>query len=106
MGGSKYTYDYSDRLIILSPGHKIVLMDFGTNKDGFEEFIDDFTEGLALISDKFQYKSIIGGSRYWRDKLIAVEKYHKRQLNTDKFFSKSQIRDGRDNEEYRVTDFS
>lgn len=96
LGDSKYTYDYPDRLIILSPGHKIVLMDFGTNKDGFGEFVDDFTEDLASISDKFQYKSIIGRSRYWRDKLIAVEKYHERQLNTNEFFSKFQTGSSRD----------
>ncbi len=83
LGDRKYIYDYSDRLIILAPGHKIVLMDFGANKDQFKEFVDDFTEDLASISDKFQYKSIIGRSRYWRDRLIAVEKYHERQLNTD-----------------------
>jgi len=96
LGDRKYTYDYIDRLIMLAPGHKTVLMDFGTNKDKFEEFVDDFTEDLASISDKFQYKSIIGRSRYWWDKLIAVEKYHTSQLNTSEFLSKFKTRDSRD----------
>jgi len=71
LGDSKYAYECPDRLILLSPGYKVMLLYFGDSPSLFSDFIEDFIEDLASISDKFKYKNVIGRSRYWREKLIA-----------------------------------
>lgn len=70
LGDNRRTYDYTDQLIILSPGFKIILLNTCNDNDLFEDFVCDFTEDLASISDNFKYSSIIGRSRYWKDKLL------------------------------------
>lgn len=57
---SKYSYDYADYLLILIPKHKIMFLNFGNDEDVFEELVDDFVEDIGSISDKYQYKSVIG----------------------------------------------
>ncbi len=46
-------------------------MDFGANPDAFSEFVDDFLEDLASISDKYRYKDAIGRPRSWRRDLVV-----------------------------------
>ena len=96
LADSKYSYNYMEKLIVLCPGHKLVLIDYGTNPDDFDEFVDDLIEDLASISDKFRYKNIIGRSRHWRNELIAREKYDRSHLDVQSFFSKFKIKDSTD----------
>lgn len=67
---SKYSYDYADYLLILIPKHKIMFLNFGNDEDVFEELVDDFVEDIGSISDKYQYKSVIGRPKKWRDELV------------------------------------
>lgn len=66
----KYSYNYTEKLIILIPNHKVLLLNLSNSIEEFEEFVEDFIEDLGSISDKFDYKTVIGRSRKWRDELI------------------------------------
>lgn len=72
--GEKYKYKYEDSvLIILSPNHKIIILNLTDNKEDFEEYCEDLLEDLGSISDKFNYKEYIGRPRKWRDEFFATE---------------------------------
>lgn len=75
LGDSKYHYDYEHALVLLIPNYKIIFIDFGDNAEKFREFVDDFTEDLGSISDKYRYREIIGRPREWKKNLIAEERY-------------------------------
>jgi superfamily I DNA and RNA helicase len=96
LADSKYIYGYSDKLIVLTPGFQIILLNYGDNNDQFSEFVDDFIEDLASISDKFRYKNIIGRSRYWKDKLIAESSWSLEHLDINGFLSGFSISDAKD----------
>lgn len=68
----KYTYSYNDALIVLSPKHKIFIIDSLVNKsnDLFEDYVEDVLEDVGSISDKYLYKDVIGRPRQWRKKLV------------------------------------
>ena len=69
----KYNYEYSDSLIVLVAKHKVAIVNFGIDSAEFEDYIEDVIEDLGSISDKYQYKEIIGRPRKWRDALIETE---------------------------------
>ncbi|MDY1033397.1 DEAD/DEAH box helicase [Stenotrophomonas sp. CFBP8980] len=71
LGDSRYTYGYDDAIVVLSPRRKIAFVDFGANPAAFSEFVDDFLEDLASISDKYRYKDAIGRPRAWRRDLVV-----------------------------------
>ncbi|MDC8831854.1 DNA helicase [Alteromonas gilva] len=68
---NKYTYNYRDAAIVLAPKHKIMIVNLGNDDEQFEDFCDDFIDDLSSISDKYDYKKIIGRVRKWRDELVA-----------------------------------
>lgn len=70
LGDSKYVYPYEGALIVLVPRHKIMILDFGHDSQGFEEFYLDIIEDLGALSDKFDYKSVIGRTRAWSQEII------------------------------------
>ncbi|MGN6267229.1 MAG: DEAD/DEAH box helicase [Ginsengibacter sp.] len=69
----KYSYSYNQSLIILSPKHKIGIIDFGKNQDKFENYVEDVIEDVGSIADKYLYKGVIGRPRYWRRTLVETE---------------------------------
>lgn len=71
LADKKYSYQYSSSLLILSPNHKIAIVDFGEGGENFENFIDDLIEDVGVISDRFSYRTIIGRPKEWRDTLIT-----------------------------------
>lgn len=71
LGDKKYTYNYSNALLLLIPGHKLSFIDFGNDEDEFADYCEDFIEDLGSISDKFKYKEHIGRPRGWRKNLIS-----------------------------------
>lgn len=76
LGDSKYQYAYDYAFVLLAPNHKITFIDYGDNKDDFEEYVEDFIEDLGSISDKFRYKEIIGRPRTWRNELISIKRFN------------------------------
>lgn len=71
LGDSRYSYEHSNALVVLSPKRKLTFIDFSGDNDSFEEFVDDFVEDLASISDKYRYKEAIGRPRGWKSELIT-----------------------------------
>ena len=70
LGDARYTYSHEDGIVVLSPKRKIAFIDFSEDKDSFDNFVEDFLEDLASISDKYRYKDAIGRPRFWRDELV------------------------------------
>ena len=70
LGDARYTYSHEDAIVVLSPKRKIAFIDFSEDKDSFDNFVEDFLEDLASISDKYRYKDAIGRPRFWRDELV------------------------------------
>ena len=72
--GSNYKYDYSDALVILIPKNKILIVNYGKDIEGFEDYKSDFLDDLGHISDKYDYKNTIGRQRVWQDRIIKSVK--------------------------------
>lgn len=72
--GSDYSYDYEDRaLVILSPKHKIIFLNLNSStKQNFENYYEDFIEDVGFISDKFDYKKVIGRPKEWKKELTIT----------------------------------
>lgn len=70
LGDARYNYSHEDGLVVLSPKRKIAFVDFSGDDKSFRDFVEDFLEDLASISDKYRYKDAIGRPRYWRDELV------------------------------------
>lgn len=61
----KYSYDYSKSFIVLSPKHKIAIIDYVNNLVKFKNYVEDVVEDIGSIADKYQYKSVIERPRQW-----------------------------------------
>ncbi|MDR1181822.1 MAG: ATP-binding domain-containing protein [Bacteroidales bacterium] len=72
LGENKYTYGQKEIVVLLIPKSKIVFINLGEPIDAFEEFYEDFVEDLGIISDKYEYKKILGRPKEW--KLQATNK--------------------------------
>lgn len=70
LGDSRYSYTHEGALVVLSPRRKISFVDFSGNATSFGDFVEDFLEDLASISDKYRYKEAIGRPRLWKSELI------------------------------------
>lgn len=75
LGDNKYSYSHKDGLVVLIPKHKILFVNFAYSSDGFDDFVDDFTEDMGSIADKYRYKDIIGRPKSWRADLIESVSY-------------------------------
>ncbi|MDH1814061.1 DEAD/DEAH box helicase [Comamonas aquatica] len=70
LGDARYSYLHNDGIVVLSPKRKIAFIDFSEDNASFDDFVEDFLEDLASISDKYRYKDAIGRPRVWRDELV------------------------------------
>ncbi|EGP4824468.1 hypothetical protein FP317_002591 [Enterococcus faecium] len=64
-------YEYKEAFVILIPGYKIMILNFGRKEEEFEEFYEDFLEDLAYLSDKYSYKAKLGRPRVWKNEHIV-----------------------------------
>lgn len=71
LGDNRYAYSHQGALVVLSPKRRLAFVDFSGNTNSFNDFIEDFLEDLASISDKYRYKEAIGRPRNWRNDLIT-----------------------------------
>lgn len=70
---NKYSYSYKNALVILSSKMKIAIVNCDPEKnEDYNDFIEDIIEDLSSISDKYQYKKVIGRSRFWKDDLFLT----------------------------------
>lgn len=89
----KYSYAYSQSLIILSPKHKIAIIDFGNMEEKFENYVEDVIEDIGSIADKYLYKDVIGRPRQWRKSLMNYNLDLREIVNTADFFLKLFLTD-------------
>lgn len=59
------TYEYEHAFVIFSSGRKPCFVDTSNNKEEFEEFVDDFIDDMAFLSEKFEYRKKIGRKKRW-----------------------------------------
>lgn len=71
LGDSRYAYAHNGALVVLSPKRRLAFVDFSGDTSAFNNFVEDFLEDLASISDKYRYKETIGRPRNWRDDLVV-----------------------------------
>lgn len=77
LGEKKYNYKYKDAIVLLIPKYKIIFIDFNEEResDEFLDYIEDFIEDLGYISDKYEYKKILGRPRVWKEKYFEHINY-------------------------------
>lgn len=75
LGEAKYEYNYEDVIVLLIPGYKIMFINLGNPDDeNFKYFCEDFIEDLGYISDKYDYKEVIGRPRDWkRNQQVTID---------------------------------
>lgn len=67
-------YDFNDAIIVLTPKHKVCLINLQCDKDNeqaFSDFCEDFIEDLGYLSEKFDYRTQLGRPRAWKSELIT-----------------------------------
>ena len=65
-------YSYTGGVVILIPKHKILFVDIDGDQSAFKNYIDDFIEDLGHLSDKYQYKKLLGRPRMWQSLITSV----------------------------------
>lgn len=76
LGEPKFEYSYSQGVVILIPGYKCLFVDLGNKDSEFQEFKEDFLEDLGYISDKYDYKKILGRPREWKNNFFETIRYN------------------------------
>ncbi|PVE56647.1 DNA helicase [Agrobacterium tumefaciens] len=71
LSDERYEYAHKEHVIILVPGRKIAFVNFGSDSNDFDDFVDDFIEDLGSLSDKYRYKDAIGRPRKWAEQLTC-----------------------------------
>lgn len=89
----KYSYKYSQVIILLSPKHRIAVLDYGNKDNEFENYVEDVIEDVGSISDKYLYKEVIGRPRKWRTSLIETDLRLESVNNVKSLFERLQITD-------------
>ncbi|MEZ9495806.1 DEAD/DEAH box helicase, partial [Vibrio splendidus] len=74
------TYEYEHAFVIFSSGRKPCFVDISNNEEEFKEYIDDFIDDIAFLSEKFQYRKKIGRKKRW---LELIESTTSDNLNLD-----------------------
>jgi superfamily I DNA and RNA helicase len=87
----KYSYKYSEALIVLSSKNKITIIDYGNNEDQFQDFVEDVIEDIGSISDKYLYKEVIGRPRMWRKSLLETELCIEKIRNITQLFKTTSL---------------
>lgn len=89
----KYSYSYTEALIILSPKNKIAIVDYGKHHDSYQDFIEDILEDVGSIADKYLYKDVIGRPRRWRTSLLETDITLENITEISKFFDELALVD-------------
>ncbi|PEI57459.1 MULTISPECIES: DEAD/DEAH box helicase [Priestia] len=71
LGEKKYTYSFGEGMILLIPDHQIMVINNDGDEDEFLDYFEDFSEDLGHLSDRYEYKKILGRPRKWKKDLLA-----------------------------------
>lgn len=70
---AKYSYQYGEGMIILKSDCRIIFSTTGdVDSEEFKNYQDDVIDDIGSISDKFDYKEVIGRPRIWQKSLIKT----------------------------------
>jgi len=101
LGEKKYKYNYEKAIVVLTPKHKLMFINFGSGGNDFDDYMEDFIEDMGYISNKYDYVKIVGRPRNWRDEFIVSidnatvkEKSFVELLNENKLHGRENIRKG------------
>ncbi|MDL2141618.1 DEAD/DEAH box helicase [Flavobacterium collinsii] len=83
----KYSYKYSNALIVLSSKNKIAIIDYGDNEEKFEDYVEDVVEDVGSIADKYLYKDVVGRPRIWRKSLLEIDLRFDEISDLNEFFN-------------------
>lgn len=89
----KYTYSFSSGMIILIPNHQIIIMNSGGDEDDFTDYFEDFFEDLGHLSDRYEYRKILGRPRKWKTELLAETNVPNSKQNIKDFLAQFKIDD-------------
>lgn len=89
----KYTYSFSSGMIVLIPNHKIIIVNNGGNEEGFEDYFEDFFEDLGHLSDRYEYRKILGRPRKWKNELLTDTNVPKSDQDISEFLTQFKIED-------------
>jgi superfamily I DNA and RNA helicase len=89
LGENKYIYNQIKVIVLLIPKSKITFINLGETKDAFDEFYEDFTEDVGIISDKYDYKKFLGRPKEWRPQST----YQAQCNNFDQLLHNMQVSD-------------
>ena len=94
----KYNYSYNDALIVLSPKHKVCIINssLSDSEEMFEDFVEDVLEDVGSISDKYLYKEVIGRPRQWRKKLVNENLFINDVSSINELFELNQLTESKD----------
>lgn len=70
LGEKKYSYSFKEGMILLIPDHKVMIINNGGDKEEFGDYFEDFSEDLGHLSDRYEYKKILGRPRIWKKELL------------------------------------
>lgn len=93
LGDKKYSYSFKQPIVLLIPDHQIMVIDSQEDEDEFEDFFDDFTEDLGHLSDRFEYKKILGRPRIWKNDLIRKKHIKDFNNNAENFIINTRLSD-------------
>ncbi|WP_166695556.1 DEAD/DEAH box helicase [Bacillus cereus] len=89
----KYTYSFSSGMIVLIPNHQIIIVNNGGNEDDFEDYFEDFFEDLGHLSDRYEYRKILGRPRKWKTELLADTYVPNSEKDINEFLTQFKIED-------------
>lgn len=93
LGEKKYQYSYSAGMILLIPDHQVMVINSEGDNEEFEEFRDDFAEDLGHLSDRFDYKKILGRPRKWKKELLTEKSLEEFDSNLENFLDNNRLED-------------
>ncbi len=65
--GTRNKYEYKFACSILVPSCKILIANLEKDNNAFENYYEDFIEDLGYLSDKYNYKEVLGRPREWKN---------------------------------------
>jgi len=66
-------YEYDEAFAIFSSGFRPCFINVGNNEDAFDDFVNDFIDDIAFLSEKFDYREKIGRKKHWINLLDKFE---------------------------------
>ena len=66
------TYDYPGAFVIFSSGSRPCIVDAQANKEGVEDYAEDFFDDISFLSEKFEYRQKIGRKKNWSQLFVLL----------------------------------